>query len=230
MTTGPTEPGPAPPGERGTRTRRILRSPITLVATVLALILGVGIGVLVGRDREVAVPAEAGQSAHLVCAIQTDAAINPANSGGPLVNCQAQLIGVHTAIATVPNAAGESGGRSVGLGFAIPVDLVMPIADELIATGAVTRFTAGLRVRAVPGVIAERLGLPRGLLVESVLPDGPADTAGIRARDVITQINGQPAVSAEQVTVAELAARAGRAPSAFPAVHQRGRAGGREKR
>ena len=360
MTTGLTEPGSAPRGERGTRTRRVLRSPITVVAIVLALILGVGIGVLVGRassrwpaagtaagsppaavclattvaiaglpsvvtvsaqagtggpggtgsgeiirangyiltndhvistaanggsvavrytdgrsspaaivgrdvltdlavlkaddgagglpviaagssrdlvvgepvvalgaplglidtvtagiisamDREAAVPAEAGQTAHLVGAIQTDAAINPGNSGGPLVNCQAQLIGVNTAIATVPNAAGESGGGSVGLGFAIPVDLAMPIADELIATGAVTHFTAGLRVRAVPGAIAERLGLPRGLPVESVLPDGPADTAGIRARDVITQINGQPAVSAEQVTVAELAARVGRA-------------------
>jgi putative serine protease PepD len=177
----------------------------------LGLVDTVTTGIVSAMDREVAVPADAGQTAHLVGAIQTDAAINPGNSGGPLVNCQAQLIGVNTAIATVPNAAGEGGGGSVGLGFAIPVDLAMPIADELITTGAVAHFTAGLRVRAVPGAIADRLGLPRGLLVESVLPGGPADAAGIRARDVITQINGQPAVSAEQVTVAELAARSGRA-------------------
>jgi putative serine protease PepD len=188
----------------------VVGEPVVALGAPLGLVNTVTAGIISAMDREVAVPAEAGQTAHLVGAIQTDAAINPGNSGGPLVNCQAQLIGVNTANATVPNAAGESGGGSVGLGFAIPVDLAMPIADELISTGAVTHFTAGLQVRAVPGAIARRLGLPRGLLVDSVLPGGPADVAGIRARDVITQINGQPAVSAEQVTVAELAARSGR--------------------
>ena len=188
----------------------VVGGPVVALGAPLGLVNTVTAGIISAMDREVAVPAEAGQTAHLVGAIQTDAAINPGNSGGPLVNCQAQLIGVNTANATVPSAAGESGGGSVGLGFAIPVDLAMPIADELISTGAVTHFTAGLQVRAVPGAIARRLGLPRGLLVESVLPGGPAHVAGIRARDVITQINGQPAVSAEQVTVAELAARSGR--------------------
>jgi putative serine protease PepD len=188
----------------------VVGEPVVALGAPLGLVNTVTAGIISAMDREVAVPAGAGQTAHLVDAIQTDAAINPGNSGGPLVNCQAQLIGVNTAIATVPNAPGESGGGSVGLGFAIPVDLAMPIADELISTGTVTHYTAGLQVRAVPGAIAERVGLPRGLLVESVLPGGPADRAGIRARDVVTQVNGQPAVSAEQVTVAELAARSGR--------------------
>jgi putative serine protease PepD len=188
----------------------VVGEPVVALGAPLGLVNTVTTGIVSAMDREVAVPAAAGQTAHLVDAIQTDAAINPGNSGGPLVNCRAELIGVNTAIATVPNAAGESGGGSVGLGFAIPVDLAMPIADELISTGAVTHFTAGLQVRAVPGAIAERLGLPRGLLVESVLPGGPADVAGIRTRDVVTQVNGQPAVSAEQVTVAELGARSGR--------------------
>lgn len=65
-------------------------------------------------------------------------------------------------------------------------------------------------MRAIPGEIAQRLGLPRGLFVESVAPGGPADRAGLRAGDVVTQVNGEPAVSADQVTVAELAARSGR--------------------
>ena len=188
----------------------VVGEPVVALGAPLGLVNTVTTGIVSALDREVAVPAGAGQTAHLVDAIQTDAAINPGNSGGPLMNCRAQLIGVNTAIATVPNAAGESGGGSVGLGFAIPVDVALPIADELVATGAVTHFSAGLQVRAVPAGIAERVRIPRGLLVESVVPGGPADRAGVRVRDVVTQVNGQPAVSAEQVTVAELAARSGR--------------------
>jgi putative serine protease PepD len=183
--------------------------PVVALGAPLGLVDTVTSGIISAMDREVALPADQGQTAHLVGAIQTDAAINPGNSGGALVNCQTQLVGVNTAIATVPNSAGQAGGGSVGLGFAIPVDLANPIADELIATGAVAHFSAGLEVRAVPGAIADRVGLPRGLVVESVVAGGPADAAGIRARDVLTLINGQPAVSAEQVTVAELAARSG---------------------
>jgi putative serine protease PepD len=184
--------------------------PVVALGAPLGLVDTVTSGIISAMDREVALPADLGQTAHLVGAIQTDAAINPGNSGGALVNCQSQLIGVNTAIATVPNSAGQSGGGSVGLGFAIPVDLANPIADELIATGSVAHYSAGLQVRAVPAAIADRIGLPRGLVVESVDGGGPAAAAGIRARDVITLVNGQPAVSAEQVTVAELAARSGR--------------------
>ncbi len=184
--------------------------PVVALGAPLGLVDTVTAGIISAMDREVALPADAGQTAHLVGALQTDAAINPGNSGGALVNCRTQLIGVNTAIATVPNAAGQSGGGSVGLGFAIPVDLAVPIADELIATGSVAHFSAGLDVRAIPGEIAQRLGLPRGLFVESVAAGGPADRAGLRSGDVVTQVNGEPAVSAEQVTVAELAARSGR--------------------
>ncbi len=188
----------------------VVGQPVVALGAPLGLVDTVTSGIISAMDREVALPADLGQTAHLVGAIQTDAAINPGNSGGALVNCESQLIGVNTAIATVPNSAGQSGGGSVGLGFAIPVDLANPIADELIATGSVAHFSAGLQVRAVPPAIADRIGLPRGLVVESVDAGGPAAAAGIRARDVITLVNGQPAVSAEQVTVAELASRSGR--------------------
>jgi putative serine protease PepD len=81
------------------------------------------------------VPADGGQTAVLPGAVQTDAAINPGNSGGPLVDCDGRLIGVNTAIATVPNEAGLGGGGSVGIGFAIPVDEAMVVADQLINRG-----------------------------------------------------------------------------------------------
>jgi len=181
----------------------VIGAPLGLSGTVTS-------GIVSALDRSIQVPAENDTTALLVGAIQTDAAINPGNSGGALVDCDARLIGVNTAIATVPTAAGDSGGGSVGLGFAIPVDIALPIADELIATGRVTHYSIGLEARAVPAAIAQRLGLPGGLLVESVVDGGPAATAGLRPGDLITQVNGQPAVSAEQITVAELAARSGR--------------------
>ena len=188
----------------------LVGEPVVALGAPLGLVDTVTAGIVSALDREVAVPAAAGQTAHLVDAIQTDAAINPGNSGGALVNCRTELIGVNTAIATVPNAAGESGGGSVGLGFAIPADIAMPIADELMAAGTVTHYTVGLQVQAVPAAIAAQLGLPGRLLVDSVVRGGPADLAGLRPQDVVTQVNGQPAVSAEQITVAELAARSGR--------------------
>jgi putative serine protease PepD len=188
----------------------VVGQPVVALGAPLGLVDTVTAGIISAMDREVALPAAEGTTAHLVGAIQTDAAINPGNSGGALVDCDARLIGVNTAIATVPTAAGDSGGGSVGLGFAIPVDIALPIADELIATGRVTHYSIGLEARAVPAAIAQRLGLPGGLLVESVVDGGPAGTAGMRPGDLITQVNGQPAVSAEQITVAELAARSGR--------------------
>jgi putative serine protease PepD len=188
----------------------VVGQPVVALGAPLGLVDTVTSGIISAMDREVALPADQGKTAHLVGAVQTDAAINPGNSGGALVNCQAQLIGVNTAIATVPNSAGQSGGGSVGLGFAIPVDLANPIVDELIATGSAAHYSAGLEVRAVPAAIANQVGLPPGLVVESVAAGGPAATAGIMVRDVITLVNGKPAVSAEQVTVAELAARTNR--------------------
>jgi S1-C subfamily serine protease len=102
-------------------------------------------------------------------AIQTDAAINPGNSGGPLLDSTGRLIGVNTAIVS------ESGG-SHGIGFAIPVDLVNVAVPDLIRTGLISRPWLGVVVREE--FDAQRNRLP-GVLVQQVIPDGPADTAGI---------------------------------------------------
>lgn len=120
--------------------------------------------------------------------IQTDAAINPGNSGGPLLDSSGRLIGVNTAIAS------PSGG-SVGIGFAVPVDIVRRVVPQLIRTGKVER--PGLGIRTVDDRITRRMGL-EGVLVDKVMPNSAAGKAGLRSMDreknavgdLITAING----------------------------------------
>jgi putative serine protease PepD len=165
--------------------------PVVAIGAPLGLSGTVTSGIVSALDRTVQVPGENERSALLVSAVQTDASINPGNSGGALVNCEGQLVGVPTAGATVPN----SGGGSIGLGFAIPVDLARSIADEIIATGRVTHAFFGLQTLPIPPAAAEQAGLPEGLYVQAVTPGGPAATAGLRPDDVITKIDGEPATS-----------------------------------
>jgi putative serine protease PepD len=169
--------------------------PVVAVGAPLGLSGTVTSGIVSALDRTVEVPGENDRSALLVSAVQTDASINPGNSGGALVNCEGQLVGVPTAGAAVPN----SGGGSIGLGFAIPVDLAKRIADEIIATGTVTHAFFGLVTVPIPPAAAEQAGLPEGLFVQAVTPGGPAATAGLRADDVITKIDGEPATSNVQL-------------------------------
>jgi putative serine protease PepD len=166
----------------------VIGSPLGLSGTVTS-------GIVSALDRTIQVPGENDSTALLVSAIQTDAPINPGNSGGAMVNCSDQLIGVPSAGATVPTSSGESSGGSIGLGFAIPVDLAKTISDEIISTGSVTHAFFGLETLPIPPVAAEQAGLPEGLYVRAVAPGGPAAQAGLRAEDVITSINGAPATS-----------------------------------
>lgn len=145
--------------------------PVVAIGAPLGLSGTVTSGIVSALNRTVQVPGDNDGTALLVSAVQTDASINPGNSGGALVDCEGKLVGVPTAGATVPSPSGESGGGSIGLGFAIPVDLAKSIADEIIATGRVTHAFFG------------------------VSPGGPAATAGLRPDDVITTINGEPATS-----------------------------------
>jgi putative serine protease PepD len=165
--------------------------PVVAIGAPLGLSGTVTSGIVSALDRTVEVPGENDRSALLVSALQTDAAINPGNSGGALVNCAGQLVGVPTAGATVPN----SGGGSIGLGFAIPVDLAKSIADEIIATGRVTHAYFGLQTVPIPPAAAAQAGVPEGLYVQAVTAGGPAAQAGLRPDDVITSIDGEPATS-----------------------------------
>jgi putative serine protease PepD len=169
--------------------------PVVAIGAPLGLSGTVTSGIVSALNRTVQVPGDNDRLALLVSALQTDAAINPGNSGGALVNCAGQLVGVPTAGATVPSPSGQSGGGSIGLGFAIPVDLAKSIADEIITTGRVTHAYFGVQTVPIPPAAAAQAGVPEGLFVQGVSAGGPAASAGLRSGDVVTSIDGQPATS-----------------------------------
>jgi len=187
----------------------VVGQPVVALGAPLGLYGTVTAGIVSALGRQISLPADQGKTAVLTGAVQTDAAINPGNSGGALVDCQDRLIGVNTAISTVPNSAGHGGGGSVGIGFAIPVDLAITIADEIIITGGVAYPYFGATVTAIPASVAARFGVPHGLYVESVVPAGPTANAGIHVGDIITEVAGQPATSTETLTGLATRKRAG---------------------
>ncbi|MBY0354388.1 MAG: Do family serine endopeptidase [Rickettsiales bacterium] len=124
--------------------------------------------------------------------IQTDAAINPGNSGGALVNMQGQLIGINTAIYS------QSGG-SIGVGFAIPSNMVNALLRNVQADGSIARPWLGAEYKSVDNEIAKALGLmqAKGALVTSIFPQGPAEKSGLRDGDVIITFGGHVVENAE---------------------------------
>ena len=118
--------------------------------------------------------------------IQTDASINPGNSGGALIDNKGRVVGINTAIFS------RTGGN-VGIGFAIPVNLAVDIADRLIDDGEIERAYLGVMLGALTPELAEALEVEHeGVLVNEVMPDTPAEKAGLEDGDVITHFNGKP--------------------------------------
>ncbi len=178
--------------------------PVVALGAPLGLSGTVTSGIVSALDRTVEVPAENDTNALLVSAVQTDAAINPGNSGGALVNCSGDLVGIPSAGATVPSSSGESSGGSIGLGFAIPVDVAKTISDEIIATGRVTHAFFGVQTVPIPEAAAAEAGISGGLFVAGVVDGGPSAQAGLRQGDIITKVDGQPATSNVQLQEATL--------------------------
>lgn len=118
--------------------------------------------------------------------IQTDVAVNPGNSGGPLFNLQGEVIGINTAIFS------PSGG-SVGIGFAIPSALAKPVIDQLAKYGRTRRGWLGVRIQAVTDDIAESFSMKgtKGALISSITPTGPAEKAGLKPGDIVLKFNGR---------------------------------------
>ncbi|BEP93299.1 DegQ family serine endoprotease [Acidovorax sp. A79] len=126
----------------------------------------------------------------LVPFIQTDVAVNPGNSGGPLFNARGEVVGINSQIYS------RSGGYQ-GVSFSIPIELAAKIKDQIVATGKVRHAQLGVAVQEVNQAFAESFALdkPEGALVASVSKGSPADKAGLQAGDVIRQVDGQPIVA-----------------------------------
>ncbi|GAB3398787.1 hypothetical protein GCM10027568_36280 [Humibacter soli] len=183
--------------------------PVVALGAPLGLSSTVTAGIVSALGRNVPVPTDNGQTTTLAGAIQTDASINPGNSGGALVDCDGHLVGVNTAIATVPNEEGTGGGGSVGIGFAVPVNFASRIANDLITNGKVVYPYFGVQVTPIPPAVAERWGIEDGLYVQSVDPQGSAAKAGLQQGDIITKIDGQAANRADVLTTLLLTRKAG---------------------
>lgn len=134
--------------------------------------------------------------------IQTDAAINPGNSGGALVNIRGQVVGINTAILSGNSGPGGEGG-SVGIGFAIPSNMVKHVMEDLIKTGKVSRGYLGVQITNLSNDLAKQFKVPdtQGALAEDVSSGGPADKAGLKNGDVIRKLNGQIISDAGQLTL-----------------------------
>jgi len=123
----------------------------------------------------------------LVPFIQTDVAVNPGNSGGPLFNLNGEVVGINSQIYS------RSGGY-MGISFAIPIDVAQNVRTQLVSTGKVTRGRIGVQIQEVNAQFADSFGLdrPRGALVTQVVDGGPAEKGGIKTGDIILGVNGKP--------------------------------------
>jgi serine protease Do len=142
-------------------------------------------GIISARERG---QVQLGNSIRVKEFIQTDAAINPGSSGGPLVNLNGEIIGINTAIAS-------QSGSSAGVSFSIPANLVRRVAKQLLTNGVVSHGYLGLQLSPTfEQTDAVALGLPRarGAKIDSVMPESPAYQAGLRANDVVLQIESVP--------------------------------------
>jgi serine protease Do len=160
---------------------------VLAIGAPMGLRNSVSFGVVSSPDRSV------GDDNRMVY-IQTDASINPGNSGGALVTMDGLLAGINTFIVS------QSGGNE-GLGFAIPANTVRDVYGQLREHGRVSRGETGIDVQDVTFVMAKGLSLPRdhGVIVADVSPDGPAQRAGLKRKDIILTLDGQRVISAGQL-------------------------------
>jgi S1-C subfamily serine protease len=130
--------------------------------------------------------------------IQTDAAINPGNSGGPLINASGQVIGINSQIES------PGGGGNVGIGFAVPIDTVREVTQQLLSSGSVQHAYLGISGTDLTPQLADvlNLGVKQGALVQAVTHDGPADKAGVRGGNAVVSIGGQRVRAGGDVIIA----------------------------
>ncbi|SDX78710.1 PDZ domain-containing protein [Modestobacter sp. DSM 44400] len=172
----------------------VVGDPVVAIGSPLGLAGTVTSGIVSALDRPVRLSGEGSDTNAVINALQTDAPINPGNSGGALVDGTGAVVGINTAIASLGGTGG--GGGSIGLGFAIPIDTVRDISEQLISTGKAVHATLGVNARSVTD------GTRDGALVVNVEPGSPGADAGIREQDVVIAVDGGQVGSSEELAVA----------------------------
>ncbi|MCK9921343.1 trypsin-like peptidase domain-containing protein [Frankia sp. AgPm24] len=180
---------PLPAATLGQSGSLVVGAPVVAIGAPLGLSGTVTTGVVSALDRNPPVPATDGAAPTvLIGAIQVDAALNPGNSGGPLLDSLGQVVGINAAIAAVPGREDQGQSGSIGVGFAIPIDFARSVAQEIISTGRATHPYVGAATATITDGEAQASDGVPGARVIAVTPDGPAARAGLRANDVITKL------------------------------------------
>jgi S1-C subfamily serine protease len=157
--------------------------PVVAIGNPFGLDRTVTSGIVSALQREIKAP----NGFTINNVIQTDAAINPGNSGGPLINASGQVVGITSQIES------NGGNGNVGIGFVVPINTIRQVAQELIANGSVQHAFLGISGTDVTPQLADvlNLGVTRGALVQSVVPNGPAAKAGVKGGNATATIDGQ---------------------------------------
>lgn len=172
----------------------VVGDPVVAIGSPLGLAGTVTTGIVSALDRPVRLAGQGTDTEAVISAVQTDAAVNPGNSGGALVDASGAVIGINTAIASLGGPAGQGG--SIGLGFAIPIDSARSIGEELITTGTAIHASLGVNTQTVTD------GERDGAQVNNVDAGGPAANAGLQEADVIIAIGDREIRSSEELVVA----------------------------
>jgi S1-C subfamily serine protease len=164
--------------------------PVIAIGNPFGLDRTVTAGIVSALQRQI----EAPNGFSISDVIQTDAAINPGNSGGPLIDAEGAVIGVNSQIES-------SSGGNVGIGFAVPIDTAREVVEQLLVDGSVSHAYLGISGATVDASVADQLGLEveAGALVEEVVPGSPAADAGLRRRDLVTEVDGARIGSMDEV-------------------------------
>jgi putative serine protease PepD len=191
----PSDLKPATFGDSGAA---VVGEPVMAVGNPLGLANTVTTGIVSAVDRPVSASAETSSDTVVTNAIQIDAAINPGNSGGPLFDSRGRVIGITSSIATLSGGGGSSQSGSIGLGFAIPINLAQNIAGQLVKSG--TAEHAFLGVSLTDGNATADGTTRLGAVVEQVTAGSPAAKGGVQKGDIVVAIDGQPVAGAESLT------------------------------
>lgn len=181
------------PASLGTSNDLRVGEGVVAIGSPLGLANTVTTGIVSALNRPVSTSGDSDDTTSFINAVQTDAAVNPGNSGGPLVDLRGRVVGVNSAIATVAGASTGQGGN-IGVAFAIPVEQVRVTVDQILREGEASYPVIGASVSSGPE--------EDGARVEDVTPGSPAARAGLEKGDVITEINGQAVTDNASLIVA----------------------------